>query len=103
MAFSFRVFIAKFKQLLWHRQTSAELEDEIELHVQMLKQRFVDRGMESQAAELAARRQFGNATLLREHHHEQRTFHFLSTQSRDLQFGFRQFRQRWRVVAGLGL
>lgn len=90
MAIRIRVFMAKLKQLFPHQRTNVELEDEIQLHIQMLKDRFILRGMEARDAEAAARRQFGNATLLRERHHEQRTFSIFATLSRDLHFGLRQ-------------
>ena len=93
MAVRVGVFIAKVKQLFRHQRTNAELEDEIQLHIQMLKERFILRGMEPRDAEAAARRQFGNATLLRERYHEQRTFPLFATLSRDLQFGLRQLQR----------
>ena len=93
MAIRIRVFMAKLKQFFRHQRTNVELEDEIQLHIQLLKERFLLRGMEPRDAEAAARRQFGNATLLRERHHEQRTFSIVATLSRDLHFGLRQLQR----------
>lgn len=93
MATRIRVFMAKLKQFFRHQRTSVELEDEIQLHIQMLKERFILRGMKPRDAEAAARRQFGNATLLQEHHYEQRTFSIFATLSRDLRFGLRQLQR----------
>lgn len=90
MAGRVRVFMAKLRQLFLRQRTNVELNDEIELHIQMLKERFIHQGMEQRDAEAAARRQFGNDTLLRERHHEQRTFHLFATLTRDLRFGLRQ-------------
>jgi hypothetical protein len=78
-----------FFRHLW----SGELDDEIQLHIQMLTERFTLNGMEPCDAEAAARRQFGNATLLRQSHHEQRIFSTLVTLWRDLRFGLRQLRR----------
>lgn len=88
-----RFFMAKLRALLGERRTSGELEDEIQLHVQMLKERFILQGMEPSDAAAAARRQFGNTTLLRERHHEQRTFSLFATLMRDLRFGLRQLQR----------
>lgn len=88
-----RFFMAKLRALFGKRRTSGELEVEIQLHVQMLRERFILQGMEPREAEAAARRQFGNQTLLRERHHEQRTFSLLATFRRDLRFGLRQLQR----------
>ncbi|HEX8812564.1 MAG TPA: permease prefix domain 1-containing protein, partial [Terracidiphilus sp.] len=93
MAIGMRVFMAKLKQFFRHQRTNVELEDEIQLHIQMLKERFILQGMEPRDAEGAARRQFGNTPLLREHHHEQRTFPVFTTLLRDLHFGLRQLQR----------
>ena len=102
MALRIRVFMAKLKQLIHHQRANVELEDEIQLHIQMLKERFILRGMEPRTAEAAARRQFGNATLLRERHQQQRTFSPLRTLARDLHFGLRQL-QRNPVLTGVAI
>ena len=88
-----RVFMAKIRAPFGQRQSSSELEDEIELHVQMLKERFILQGMVTGDAEAAARRQFGNTTLLRERHQEQRTFLLFAAFMRDLRFGLRQLQR----------
>jgi predicted permease len=87
------VFMAKLRALFGQRRSSAELEDEIQVHVQMLKERFTQQGMAPIDAEAAARRQFGNPTLLRERHHEQRSFILFVTLIRDLRFGLRQLQR----------
>lgn len=69
-----RVFTARLQGLFGRRRTGHELEDEIQLHIQMLMDRFIHRGMEPDEARTAARRQFGNATLVKEHNNEQRYF-----------------------------
>jgi predicted permease len=93
MAIGFRVFIAKLRGLFGRQQTNGELDDEIQLHVQMLTHRFILQGMERCEAEEAARRQFGNETLLRERHYEQRSFSVFATLWRDLHFGLRQLQR----------
>jgi macrolide transport system ATP-binding/permease protein len=41
-----------------------ELDEEIEMHLRLLAERYVRQGMTETEAAQAARRQFGNATLL---------------------------------------
>ena len=93
MAVGMQVFMAKLRQFIRPARVNVELKDEIELHIQMLKERFISRGMKPEDAETAAHRQFGNATLLRERHHELRTFSVLATSTRDVHFGLRQLRR----------
>lgn len=88
-----RVFMAKLWGLIGQRRATGELEDEIQLHVQMLKERFILQGMTQGDAEAAAKRQFGNSTLLRERNHEQRTFSIFTALARDLHFGLRQLQR----------
>jgi predicted permease len=88
-----RIFMAKLQALFEQRRSRGELEDEIQLHIQMLKERFILQGMVSGDAEAAAQRQFGNSTLLRERHHQQRTFFLFVTLIRDLRFGLRQLQR----------
>jgi predicted permease len=93
MAKRLLVFIAKLRALFGQRRLSGELDDEIQLHVQMLQERFTQRGMAPIEAEAAARREFGNPTLLRERHHTQRSFILFATLIRDLRFGVRQLQR----------
>jgi predicted permease len=88
-----RVLMAKARGLFAKRGIGGQLDDEIELHIQLLKERFIARGMDPTDAEAAARRQFGNPTLLRERHYEERTFFQFVNLVRDLRFGLRQLRR----------
>jgi predicted permease len=97
-----RVFTARLRGLFGRRRTGQELEDEIELHIQMLTDRFIQRGLEPDEARAAARRQFGNATLLKERHNEQRSIPIFVTLWRDLHFGLRQL-QRNPLLASVAI
>jgi predicted permease len=88
-----RVFMARLRGLFRRRRTGHELEDEIEMHIQMLMDRFILQGMETDEARAAARRQFGNTTLLKERHNEQRSISIFVTLWRDLHFGLRQLQR----------
>lgn len=93
MAASIRRFAARLRGVFSRGRTGSELEDEIELHIQMLTERFIRQGMDADEARAAARRQFGNATFLRERHSEQRSFSIFVTLGRDLHFGLRQLKR----------
>ena len=93
MAVSMRRFAARLRGVFGRGWSGRELEDEIELHIQMLTERFIRQGMDADDARAAARRQFGNATLLRERHNEQRSFSIFVTLGRDLHFGLRQLKR----------
>ncbi|HEY1804467.1 MAG TPA: ABC transporter permease [Terracidiphilus sp.] len=97
-----RVFAARLLGILGQRQTGRELENEIRLHIQMLTDRNILQGMEPGDAESAARRQFGNATLVKERHYEQRSFSIFGALLRDLNFGLRQL-QRNRMITFVGI
>ena len=97
MTMGIRVFMAKLRGLFGQRRTIRELEGEIQFHIQMLTERFAAQGMTLDEAGAAARRQFGNATLLRERHQERRTFAIFALLWRDLRFGLRQL-QRNRIL-----
>jgi predicted permease len=85
-----RIFLAKLQALFRQRKGNHELEEELQAHLQLLTERFFDRGMARQEAVEAARRQFGNTTLLRQRHRELGTFLSLTTLARDLRFAARQ-------------
>ncbi len=75
---------------LWFRHRSQEeFDDEIDAHVGLLTERFRARGMTPEDALYAARRHFGNRTLLNETRIEMQTFLFLETLWRDLRYSAR--------------
>lgn len=85
-----RIFVAKLSEFFGWSRTSKDLEDEIQVHVQMLTERYIRQGMDPREAPAAARRQFGNSDSLRERYHVQASFHTLTVFWRDLRFGTRQ-------------
>ena len=86
----FRIFTAKLGNLFHQPAANQALDDELQTHLNLLTERFVGQGMSPQEAASAARRQFGNSTLLQQRHREQRTFLSFSTLHRDLRFATRQ-------------
>ena len=65
-----RAFAAKLQGYLHGNAWDAGVEDEIEEHLRLLTERFITQGMSREEAAMAARRQFGNITLLQEDRRE---------------------------------
>ena len=61
-------------------------------HLRLLTERYIRAGMTPGDADSAARRQFGNTTLLREDRAKMQTIPSLETLWRDVRYGGRQFR-----------
>jgi putative ABC transport system permease protein len=68
-----------------------ELEEEMRFHLEMKKQENLRAGLEEKDARYAARRQFGNQTLLQEVSREMWGFGSLETFIQDLRYGARMF------------
>jgi hypothetical protein len=85
--------VAKVRDLFGHAKAGRELSDEIEMHLELLAEQFVCRGMTRKDAVLAARRQFGNTTLLKERYREARAFLWLATIWQDLVYTVRSARR----------
>lgn len=86
------ILSAKLKRLFGRRNPDIEFDDEMYEHLRLLADQYIRAGMEPADADSAARRQFGNTTLLQEHRAEMQTFPLLETLWRDLRYGARQFR-----------
>src|SRR5207245_8558896 len=86
-------FAAKVRGFLRGRKHDGELDDEIRAHLQMLAERFMAQGMSRKEATAAARRQFGNTTLLREEHGELQTFPSIEARWQDLRYAIRTLRK----------
>ena len=65
-AFGLRAFAAKLRGVVSGQRDGDEFEAEVGEHLRLLTERFVAQGMSREEAALAARRQFGNTTLLQE-------------------------------------
>ena len=85
--------VAKKMGLLFHRNRfHNDLDEEMAFHREQSEKDFITSGMSSQQAHVAAARQFGNATHLREQSHTFVAFRW-ETVLQDLRFGVRQLRQ----------
>src|SRR5262245_66638459 len=84
-----RALAAKLRGLLGDRGADQDLDDEIETHLRLLSERYVRQGMTEAEAARAARRQFGNVTLLQEVNREMRGIRLVETFVQDLRYGVR--------------
>jgi putative ABC transport system permease protein len=80
-----------------------ELDDEIREHLRLLTERYVRHGMTRDEATRAARRQFGNTTLLREDRRQMQTFPTLESMWRDVRQAARMLRRSPGFAAGVVL
>ncbi|ADV82273.1 ABC transporter permease [Terriglobus saanensis] len=85
-----RTFMARWSALFGQRRAESSLDEELRTHLEMLAEKYEQAGMSSREAAQAARRQFGNTTLLKQRQREARTTMFFANTSRDLRYGVRQ-------------
>src|SRR5688572_2413847 len=81
-----RAFVAKLSGFLSRQQRDDGFDDEIQEHVRLLADRFVAQGVSREQAALAARRQFGNTTLLQEDRRALQTLPSIEILWRDLRY-----------------
>ncbi len=93
MIYHLRALAARLRGLFGNRKAERELDDEIEMHLRLLTERYVRQGMTEAEAARAARRQFGNVTLLQEVNREMRGIRSIDTLVRDLRYGVRMLRK----------
>jgi predicted permease len=93
MALTFRRLLVKACSLFGNREASSDFETEIGDHLNLLAERYVRQGMPPEDARRAARRQFGNTTLLREDRREMQTLAAIDALVRDLRYAGRALRR----------
>jgi hypothetical protein len=84
-----RAFAAKLRGLGRDQRHADEFEAEVREHLQLLEERFTVQGMSKAEARVAARRQFGNTTLLRENRRALQTLPRLDGVLQDIRFAVR--------------
>lgn len=87
--FRWRAFAAKLRGFLGGRRHEAQIDDEIQEHLRLLAERFAAQGLTREEALAAARRQFGNTTLLQEGCRELQTFPWIEALWHDLRYSLR--------------
>jgi predicted permease len=81
--------LSRVRGLFEQKKVDSEFDSEMQIHLQLLTERFIRQGMGPDDADSAARRQFGNTTLLRQRHRESRTFLSFSSVFQDVRYGLR--------------
>src|SRR5277367_3466117 len=79
-----------FRRFFWHRRLYSDLSEEMREHLEEKTEQFVHEGMSREEAEHAARRSFGNATLLEEHTREVWQWPRVESLIADAKFAMRQ-------------
>lgn len=83
-------FVSKLKALFVQGRADSAFDEEMRTHLEMLAEKYEREGMSAKEAARAARRQFGNTTLLKQRQRESRTTMFFSNVWRDVRYGVRQ-------------
>lgn len=86
----------------WRRQ-EAELDEEIRFHLAEETDDRIAEGLPPEAARLAARRDFGNVTLIRELMRETWGWGSAERLWRDIRYGVRALARHWRLSATISL
>jgi putative ABC transport system permease protein len=93
MIHHWRALAARLRGLFGDRGADRELNDEIETHLRLLTERYARQGMTEAEAARAARRQFGNVTLLKEVNRDMRGIIFIETLFQDVRYGLWMLRR----------
>jgi predicted permease len=84
-----RIFVARLRGFLHAQRSDAELEGELQAHLDALTQENTARGMSAEEARFAARREFGGLEQTKEIYRDQRGLPFLETLLQDVRYGLR--------------
>src|ERR1700722_17273770 len=79
----------RLRMLLRREQFNRDLQDEMGLHIELRQQEDLDRRLSPEDAHSAARRKFGNTTLLREFSGDAWGWSWLDQFAQDLRYGAR--------------
>jgi predicted permease len=75
--------------LLGHRHADADLDRDIEAHLDLLAARYADEGMTREAARAAARRDFGGVEPMKEIYRDHRGVRWIEDMQRDVRYALR--------------
>ena len=83
----------RLRMLVHRRQFDADLEEEMQLHLELRQQEHLESGMTTDSARAAARRRFGNVTALREKSHVAWGWEWFESLVQDVRYGLRMLRK----------
>jgi predicted permease len=87
-----RVLLSRLKGLRG-RRSDAELNEDIEAHLDLLARDYIDRGLPPDEARAAARRAFGGVAQMQEIYRDQRGLPFVDGLLQDVRYGARMIRR----------
>lgn len=106
---SIRVYLWRLLELVSFRRREARLSEEVDAHLALLAERYVQQGLSPEDARLAARRDFGAVAPMTERHRDQRGLPWLDALTLDVRFAARllardrAFAATVVLVLGLGI
>ena len=104
-----RTFLSRLLDVVLRRSRESRMDDEIQAHLDLLRDEYVAQGFPRDRASLAARKQFGNVDRARIMARDQRSFAGLDTLTQDIRFACRiltrerSFALTAIIVLGVGL
>jgi putative ABC transport system permease protein len=94
MVSQIRSLLARIAGTFRRSHLDRDINDEMEVHIALLTEDFVKRGMARRNAEFAARRQFGGIALMKQNCYEAGTLAALAWVSKDVVYALRNIRQK---------
>ena len=88
-----RVLAARVRGLWSRRRGDAELDDDIQAHLDLLTEEYVHRGLSRDDARAAARRAFGGVERMKETYRDQRGLRFVAGLMQDARYAGRMLRR----------
>src|SRR4051794_30457823 len=88
-----RIIAHRWRSLFRRFRAEADLQREIDLHIEQLTKEQMAEGMSESEARIAAAREFGNPGLIKERCRDMRRIQMLEEAARDVAFAFRMLRK----------
>jgi predicted permease len=88
-----RQLASRIRGMFSHNRLDRDLDEELSVHLEMLVEENLRRGMSLDEARYAARRSFGGLQQTRESYRDQRGLPIVETLIQDIRFGFRMLRK----------
>ena len=88
----FHVFLSRLRAMFTTRRNDAQLNEEIQTHLDLLMAENMRAGMSANDARAAARRKFGGVDQIKEEYRDQRGLPIVETIAQDVRYAVRTFR-----------